>query len=281
MTAGAPAAARTSLVIATYNWKEALAAVLATVRAQVELPDEVIIADDGSREETSELVVREARTFPVPLAHVWHEHAGFRLGTIRNKAMAVARGDYLIQLDGDLLLHPAFVRSHKRFAQRGWYVQGSRAMLDAVATARCLSAGLVAGGPFATGVRNRANAIYAPFLARFVRGPTDPLTRTRGANMAFWRDDILRVNGYNEDMEGWGREDSELAARLLHSGIRRRNLKFAAVAWHLHHPARPQDTVPRNHAVYERTLRERAAWCEHGIDRHLGRQGDRTPEAGT
>jgi glycosyltransferase involved in cell wall biosynthesis len=266
---GTPAAFRTSLVIATYNWKEALAVMLASVRAQEELPDEVVIADDGSRADTGELIDGETKSFPVPLLHVWQEDRGFRLGTIRNKAMAAAHGDYLIQLDGDLLLHRAFVRSHKWFAERGSYVQGSRAMLDAAATARCLASRRFAMGPFSRGVRNRANALYIPFLAPFVRGPTDPLTRTRGANMAFWRDDIIHVNGYDEDIEGWGREDSELAARLMNAGIRRRNLKFAAVAWHLDHPTRLQDAVARNNAIFERSVRERVVRCEHGISRHL------------
>lgn len=275
MTGGSPASGRgeapaTSLIIATYNWKEALAAVLATVRAQWELPAEVIVADDGSRSDTAALIAFEARTFPVSLLHVWHEDAGFRLGTIRNKAMAVARGEYLIQLDGDLLLHPAFVRSHRRFAEYGAYVQGSRAMLDIAATSRCLAVGGPVIRPWSAGVRNRANAVYAPLLARLVRGPRDALTRTRGANMAFWREDIIRVNGYNEAIEGWGREDSELAARLQNAGVRRRNLKFAAVAWHLHHRPRAHDAVDRNHEIFERTVRERLVWCEEGIGRHLG-----------
>jgi glycosyltransferase involved in cell wall biosynthesis len=267
--AGARAVFRTSLVIATYNWKEALGVMLASVRAQEELPDEVVIADDGSRADTGELIAGESKSFPVPLLHVWQEDRGFRLGTIRNKAMATARGDYLIQLDGDLLLHRAFVRAHKWFAERGSYVQGSRAMLDAATTARTLASRRFVMGPFSRGVRNRANGLYLPFLARFVRGPTDPLTRTRGANMAFWRDDIIRVNGYDEDIEGWGREDSELAARLMNAGIRRRNFKFAAVAWHLDHPTRSQDTVARNNAIFERSVRERVVRCEHGISRHL------------
>lgn len=270
MTAHDSSSFRTSLVIATYNWRQALAAVLATVRVQDELPDEVVIADDGSRADTAELIAREASSFPVPLTHVWHEDAGFRLGQIRNRAMASARGDYLIQLDGDLLLHRAFVRSHKRFAVRGTYVQGSRAMLDAAGTARSLATGRVKGGPFARGVRNRANALYFPFLSRFVGGPSDALQRTRGANMAFWRDDIIRVNGYDEEIAGWGREDSELAARLLNAGVQRRNLKFAAIAWHLHHGTRSQDTVARNHAIFERTVRERRVRCEAGISRYLG-----------
>lgn len=148
-------------------------------------------------------------------------------------------------------------------------MQGSRAMLDEAQTARCLAAGTLLATPLSPGVRNRINGIHAPLLAALVRGPTDPLTRTRGCNMAFWRDDIVRVNGYNEDIEGWGREDSELAARLQNAGVHRRNLKFAAVAWHLHHPTRSQDALDRNHALYERVRAEHIVRCEHGIDRHL------------
>lgn len=263
---------RTSLIITTYNWKAALAALLRTVRAQWELPDEVVIADDGSRADTGELIAREAATFPVSLRHVWHTDAGFRLGAIRNRAMATATGAYLIQIDGDLLLHPGFVRAHRRFAERGSYAQGSRAMLDETQTQNCLarSESQVRLPTFLSrGVRNRANAIYVPVLARLVRGPTDPLTRTRGANMAFWRDDIVHVNGYDENIEGWGREDSELAARLVNAGVRRRNLKFSAVAWHLHHPTRPQQTVERNHAIFARTVRDGVARCARGIDQYL------------
>jgi glycosyltransferase involved in cell wall biosynthesis len=256
-------------VIATYNWVEALALVLATVRAQHDLPDEVVIADDGSRPETAEFIAREATSFPVPLRYTWHEDTGFRLATIRNKAMAAARADYIVQLDGDLLLHPAFVRSHRRFARPGWYVQGSRVMLNEAATARCFAAGGLAVGPWSRGLRNRVNAIHAPWLVPFLRGPADPADRTRGCNMAFWRDDIIAVNGYDEAIEGWGREDSELAARLLNAGVRRRNLKFAAVAWHLHHEGRSQEAFARNHAIFERTVRERRVRCERGISQYL------------
>jgi glycosyltransferase involved in cell wall biosynthesis len=258
-----------SLLIATYNWPEALRLVLASVRQQRMMPSEVVIADDGSGDSTRDLIAEEARSFPVPLRHIWHEDAGFRLAMIRNKAMAAASGEYLIQLDGDLVLHPGFVEGHVEFAREGTYAQGSRAMLDEARTAEALRAGRVALSAFSPGVRNRANAIHLPLLARLERGPTDPLERTRGCNMAFWRSDIVRVNGYNEAMEGWGREDSELAARLQNAGVRRRNLKFSAVAWHLHHRTRSQDALPRNHAAFERAVRERLTRCERGIDQWL------------
>ena len=263
-----PSGPTTSLIIATYNWKEALAAVLSTVRIQRELPSEVLIADDGSRADTGDLIARETATFPVPLRHIRHDDTGFRLGTIRNEAMARATGDYLIQLDGDMLLHPAFVASHKRFATRGWYAQGGRVMLKQRATERVLADPSYRIGLFTPGVRNRINSIHAPLLTRFVRGSQNPLYRTRGCNMAFWRDDILLVNGFNETMEGWGREDSEIAARLMNAGIRRRNLKFAAVAWHLYHPTHPRDALEKNHADFERTIRENISWADRGIDAH-------------
>ena len=258
-----------SLVIATYNWPEALALVLRSVRAQRMLPTEVVIADDGSGQETRTLIAREASTFPVPLRHIWHDDTGFRLGTIRNKAMAAAVGAYLIQLDGDMVLHPAFVASHLAFAVPGTYVQGSRVMLDATRTATALSDGRITARSWSPGVRNRVNAFHLPWLSGLIRGPTDPLRRTRGCNMAFWRDDIVRVNGYNEAIEGWGREDSELAARLQHVGVRRRNLKFSAVAWHLHHRTSAQDAVSRNHGIYEQTVAERLTWCAQGIAQWL------------
>lgn len=261
--------ASSSLIIATYNWKEALALVLATVRSQTMLPGEVLVADDGSRDDTRELLACEAATFPVPLRHCWQEDRGFRKGRILNEAMARAAGEYLIAIDGDMLLHSGFVRSHMRFARRGWYLQGSRMMLGARATARTLAARKRAAGAFSLDVRNRVNGIHAPWLSPLVRGDRGPINRTRGCNVSYWRDDIVRVNGYNEDMEGWGREDTELVARLMNSGVRRRNLKFAAVSYHLHHRASPTDADAANFELVLNVVRDGVTRCEHGIDRHL------------
>ena len=261
--------ANNSLIIATYNWKEALALVLATVRAQTVPPGEVLVADDGSRDDTRDLVAREAISFPVPLRHFWQEDAGFRKSRILNEAMARASGDYLIAIDGDMLIHPEFMRSHLRFAKRGWYIQGSRMMLGEASTARTFAAGRRAAGVFSPDVRNRINGIHAPFFSRFSRGEPGPILRTRGCNISFWKDDIVRVNGYNEDMEGWGREDTELIARLMNSGVRRRNLKFAAVSYHLQHRERAKDADAANLELALNVVRDGITRCEHGIDHHL------------
>ncbi len=256
----------TSLIIATYNWPAALDIVLRSARAQRELPTEVLVADDGSGEETRQLIAAHQADFPVPLLHVWHEDRGFRLAAIRNRAIRLANGDYVLQVDGDMLLHPAFVQAHRRFARRGSYVQGSRCLVKQRLTNRLLTERRHALSVFTPGLRNRQNAWHAPWLSPLVRGPQDSDRRTRGCHMAFWRDDLERVNGYDEGYEGWGREDSDLAARLIHSGVRRRNFKYGAVAYHLWHPDAAPVASPESEARYAATVRQRRQRCDAGLD---------------
>ncbi|WP_411279196.1 glycosyltransferase family 2 protein [Gemmatimonas sp.] len=266
------APASVSLLVSTYNWPRALELVLERVRGQQVHPLEVVIADDGSRDDTRCLIERLAPGFPVPLVHVWHEDTGFRLAASRNKGIAAARGDYIVQIDGDILLHPAFIAAHAAVARRGVWVQGSRALLNASCTGRLLDGTQRHVSGLSAGVKQRQNALYVPWLASFVRGPRDGLTRVRGAHMAFWRDDLVRVNGYDERIEGWGREDSELATRLINAGVHRRNLKFAAVAYHLWHTSANFDSVTRNHQRLERTIHDRLVWAELGLDQYLARE---------
>jgi glycosyltransferase involved in cell wall biosynthesis len=257
----------TSLIIATYNWPAALDVVLRSVRAQRTMPDEVLIADDGSREATRLVIVAHQTDFPVPLKHVWHEDRGFRLAAIRNEAIRQAQGDYILQVDGDIVLHPRFVEQHIAQARPGSYVQGSRCMLSRERTERMLRERNPLVPLLGRGLKNRLNALYCPLLAPLVGGPRDPDRRTRGCHMAFWRQDLLMVNGYDERFEGWGREDSELAARLIHAGVQRRNHKFGAVAYHLWHPEATRAAFPTNHAIYLETLARQSRRCAAGLVR--------------
>jgi predicted glycosyltransferase involved in capsule biosynthesis len=85
--------------------------------------------------------------------------------------------------------------------------------------------------------------------------------------MAVWRDDLLEVNGYDERFTGWGREDSELTARRINAGVRRRNVKFAPVAWHLWHEQRSLSSFAENDARYTATIRSGRRRCDEGLSR--------------
>ena len=269
---------RVSVVALTYNWPAALERLLASLAVQKRLPDEVIVADDGSGEETRALVERMARDFPVPLRHVWQEDRGFRAARARNRGIAASRGDYVILLDGDMLLHPHFVADHLMLAERGFFLQGGRIKATREESAELLAGGAPVFAPWSRadfhefdGIK-RLYAFRQPQLARW-KARSRNGGRVMSCNMSFWREDLLRVNGFDERMEGYGAEDRELVARLENAGLRRRALKWAALAVHLWHNSRAQPDVNDlslpNNRLFHATRTEGIVRCEHGIDAHL------------
>jgi glycosyltransferase involved in cell wall biosynthesis len=269
---------KVSLIVITYNWPEALEKVLLSVAAQSRLPDEVIVADDGSTETTRKLVQSMAAVFPVPLRHIWQEDLGFRAARCRNLGIAASKGDYILLIDGDMILHPSFIADHLMLAEPGYFLQGGRFKTTAKETARLLAGGKAVFAPWADvdfhvfdGIR-RLYSFRAPPLARWkAHGKNGG--RVMSCNMSFWRSDLLRVNGFDERMEGYGAEDRELAARMENAGLRRRQLKWCALAAHLEHKTRAQvdvnDMSLPNNRIYRATLTERITRCVQGIDQHL------------
>jgi len=261
---------RCCLVVTTHDRPDALARVLDAVAAQSRLPDELVVADDGSGPATAEVIQRHGARAAYPVHHEWQPHEGFRAGRIRNAAIARTRCDYVVLLDGDMLVHPDFVADHLALGRRGRFSQGVRILLDAAATERALADPRQQPRPWwpGLGFARRAYALRSPALARFVRSPANALVSVKACNQGFWREDLLAVNGFDESMTGWGAEDKELCARLANCGIRRQTLLFAALAWHLHHPPASRSRAAANRARWQETVRLRRTRCESGIDGH-------------
>ncbi|WP_394951979.1 glycosyltransferase [uncultured Helicobacter sp.] len=264
-----------SLIITTYNQKERLALVLDSVRDLAVLPTEVLIADDGSREDTKALVESYARDFPCKLGHIWHEDRGFRLSAIRNAAIREAKGEYIIIIDGDMILHPFFVADHLAFATPKVFLQGSRVIVDSHTSESMLQARseenaykrvFTLGGLKARRCKILSHLVYATsrvdskFFAQkdFIKG-------IRGCNMSFFKSDCEAINGFNESFIGWGREDSEFVARFLFNGGDLRRLKFAGIAYHIYHPENTRDMLESNHQIYLETIHTKAKFCRYGL----------------
>lgn len=264
---------RASLVLTTYNWPEALRLVLASALEQSVAPAEVIVADDGSGDATAAVVRAFLPRFAargVFLHHVWHPDEGFRAAAIRNRALARAAGAYVLLIDGDCILHPAFVRSHLAFARPNRLVQGTRVLLSESRAARALAAGETRFRFHEAGIGNRLNALPLGWLSPVVPTSDDPLSGVRSCNMGFWLDDARRVNGFDERFVGWGREDSDFVARMVAAGVRRRKLKFGGIMYHLWHPERPRDALPANDALLAASRRAGAVRAALGMDRYGG-----------
>ena len=156
---------RTCLVVAAFERVDALERVLESVLRQTRAPDELIVADDGSGAAVRQLIDRFRRRARFPVQHVRQEHAGFRAGRARNLAIASTQCDYVVLVDGDMLLHHEFIADHVRAARRGCWTQGVRIPLDVGATRRALQTGL-APAPWGRGVDllRRVYAVHAPPL---------------------------------------------------------------------------------------------------------------------
>lgn len=260
-----------SLIVTTYNWKEALAVILASIRRQTRLPDEVVIADDGSRSDTAELLLRVARNFPVPLRHSWQEDKGFRVGRSRNRAIAASAGDYVLLVDGDMVLHPDFVADHIAAAEPGFFVQGSRVLTTPAFRDRMLGNPELRPTLLSSGIAKRRNAMRIRALSRafIALNPRTEPHAIKTCNQGWWRSDLIRCNGFDERIEGWGREDVELAWRAHHAGVACRQLRYAGLAFHLYHQERHDGGTSRNDAYVVETRTARLQRCEKGIDQHL------------
>ena len=258
-----------SLVITTYNSPEALDLVLRSALAQSEPPCEIIVADDGSTNDTAMLVEAHRAALTIPVVHVWQEDLGYRLSASRNRAIAVAKGNYIVLVDGDMLLHRDFIRDHRRLAIEGTFIQGSRVLLSQENTPQRLKTKNISFSLFGKGVENRKNTLRLPLLSGLLALKTRSLHGIRGCNMSFFRDDCLRVNGFNEDFVGWGREDSEFVVRLINSGILRRNVRFSALACHLGHCENPRQSLADNDRILEQAIAGKLTTCRNGIDKYL------------
>jgi glycosyltransferase involved in cell wall biosynthesis len=259
-----------SLIITTYNWPEALDLTLAGAARQTTLPAEIIVADDGSGPATATVVADWQRRMEVPIQHVWQEDDGFRLARSRNRAIAAARHEYLVLVDGDMILHPRFVEDHLACARRDCFIQGSRPQLSRASTERMLRTRCSQFSALTPSLQRRAYAVRSPLLSRWASKIKATLAGIQGCNQSFWREHALRVNGYDERFTAWGPEDREFAARLLHIGLKRNYVRHRAIALHLYHATRaPQGANPFDALLLD-TLRTRSTWCHSGLDAHLG-----------
>jgi glycosyltransferase involved in cell wall biosynthesis len=258
---------RTSLIITTYNWPQALDLSLASVARQSLPPTEVIVADDGSGPATLATIERWRQHLSMPVRHVWQPDEGFRLARSRNRAIAASSMDYIVLVDGDMILQRHFVRDHVACARPDCFIQGARPQLSAEITARLLNGEQLSLGWWTAGLTRRLYAWRNPLLSRLTSRVRDSLGGIQGCNQSFWRKHALHVNGYDERFNAWGPEDREFAARLLHVGVHRNYIRHRAIAFHLHHDTRaPAAGANPLDRLLQETLAARTIRCDQGID---------------
>lgn len=261
-----------SLLISTYNWPQALEACLKSVIKQTIKPNEILIADDGSTEETTQLINNFKSKTNIPITHVWHEDNGFRKTIVLNMALAKAKFEYIVQVDGDVYLHKDFIKDHLNFAKPNTFVRASRIYMDKNLSEKNLNNEFKIS-LFDKSLTNKFSALRIPFVQFLFehkyKTKGNELYEIHGCNMAFWKADFYKVNGFNEDFNGWGPEDKELVVRLLNAGVKKRFLKMKGLVYHFWHKEQSRNNLQNNEDLLAKAIETKSVYCNNGLNKYL------------
>ncbi|MDR1813898.1 MAG: glycosyltransferase [Tannerella sp.] len=224
-------ASNVTLIIASYNRPLHLERTLYSVSRQTVLPEQIIVADDGSDLDIEGVITeyREGRLKRTRIDLVSQEHQGFRKCALLNKALRAAIGEYIIHTDGDMFLEKHFIEDHLRLAKPRRIVGGGRAKLNSSFGDISKFKGLTF-----------SNIFHFSRPLRLIRGFSVPYFHSRhvnavGNNMSYYKSDVLAVNGYDEDIVDTGGEDVDISMRMTNNGCELLRVSGKCIGYHLWH----------------------------------------------
>lgn len=266
-----------SVIVTTYNWPYALRAVLTALSLQKTTTSfEIIIADDGSTDETAQLIQRFAKRCTIPIRHVWQPDQGFRAAAIRNKAIIEATGEYIVFLDGDCIPRENFIERYAQFATHKTFVAGNRILLDRMFTVTVLSETLpLHQWPLykwiiarLSGHCNRVLPLFSIPLGKLRLLASNRWRGAKGCNLGVWKADLININGWEEKFIGWGYEDSDLVIRLIQSGVKRKDGRYSIPVIHLWHPEQDRSLEQQNWALFKSRHQNMRTQAEQGLEQY-------------
>jgi glycosyltransferase involved in cell wall biosynthesis len=231
-------APRASVILSTYNQPRLLDLALHSYARQSCMDFELLIADDGSGEETTEVIDRHAGKLGVPLARIWQPNEGFRKAMANNRAALESRSQCLIFSDGDCLASRTFVEEHLQAARPNRYCVGGHIRLSEESTRRIHVEDVTSGSFESTGTlweRLGLWGTHAKSLA-YIAVHKRRKPKFYGLNFSVDRESFFRVNGFDNSYQNSARDDSDLRNRMQLAGVRPRSLWHRARVYHLHHP---------------------------------------------
>lgn len=248
-----------SVIITTYNSEEWLTKVLIGYSLQSETDFEIVIADDGSTQKTKELITSFQSKFQYPIIHVWQPDNGFQKSKIINKAILKTNTDYLLFTDGDCIPRADFIENHLKQKQKGYFLSGGYFKLPIVTSKKISTQDIVSGNCFSIkwlvkkGVKKTfklSKLTKNDTFASFMNWITPTKKTFNGHNTSCFKDDLVNINGFNEDMQ-YGGLDREVGERLFNNGILAKQIRYSAICLHLDHKrsyATPE-TWKKNNAI--------------------------------
>jgi len=268
-----------SAIITTYNHPKWLEKTLWSYQAQNHPDFEVVVADDGSGEETKAVIERMRSEVGFPIKHVWHADEGYRKCDILNKATVAAQHEYLFYSDGDCLARQDLLSTHASLAETGYFLSGAYFKLTLPVSQKLSQKDILSQKAFDVdylqelGQPSSSKMMklkHRGAFAKILDGITPTKATWNGHGSSGWKKDILAVNGYNEEMK-YGGQDRELGERMMNNGIRTKQIRHRSCLLHLDHSRgyATEDVIEKNKEIRRQVKEEKRAWTERGIDQYL------------
>ncbi len=238
---------------------------------------EVVVADDGSNDETAQLLERMQREVFYPIVHVWHEDRGFQKSEILNKSVKKCSTPYIVMSDGDCIPRKDFLEQHVKYREEGFFLSGGYFMLpleisekiskEDIYTERCFDLRWLKQQGLKTSFKNN-KLTSRKAKAAFLNAITTTNPSWNGHNASGWKDDIVAINGFDERMQ-YGGQDRELGERLQNLGLKSKQIRYKAVVIHLDHPRgyKNQESIDKNLKIRDTTRKEERTWTPFGIEK--------------
>ena len=264
-----------SVVISTYNAEAWLEKVLYGFQYQDFKDFELVVADDGSRQATKDLIEQMRSVVSYPIVHVWQEDDGFQKSRILNKAVIASKAPYIVMTDGDCIPRKDFLSVHAAHMEPGYFLSGGYFMLpmniskvitkEDIAHGNCFNISWLKNLGLKNSFKN--NKLRASGnVANFLNAVTPTNASWNGHNASGYKSDIVKVNGFDERMQ-YGGQDRELGERLFNLGLKSKQLRYSAVVVHLDHKRgyKNQASIDKNRSIRDRVKAEKLCFTPFGI----------------
>lgn len=264
---------KVGIIISTYNKPGWLRKTLLGYCNQTRPADEIVIADDGSGDDTRQLI--DSFRDRLPIKHVWQEDRGFQKSEILNKALVATESEYLIFTDQDCIPREDFIETHLRYAKPGHFLSGGYFKMTMPVSLTVSDDDIITGRAFSIRWLRKTGQPLSFKMTKLLRCPAyawlmNHITPARaswnGCNASGWRKDAIAVNGYNQDMH-YGGQDREFGERLYNLGIKSIQIRYSAIVMHLDHkrPYRTKESIENNLSIRRHTRSQKIIQTPNGI----------------
>ena len=236
------------------------------------LPVEITVVDQSPGNETKSIINAFRKFSGLPIRHIWDRNASVQ-PVLLNQAIAQTKSDYIIQLEGNQLLHAYFVADHVNFAKANSFVSTEHIGLNEQTSAEILQHQHIGFPTISKGLSSFIRGLRIPFLWPLFslsdRGKKSLFAQLNSNNIAYWRKDAIEVNGYNEAIKKAPLILPDFYARLYNAGKQKRMLKPGALSFHIYHKDHQAFFSKENQELLNQTISNKLSFCETGISKHL------------